>query len=301
MNKKTYVVVVIILLGAIYVLIANKKTSENRITTVATTTVSPYPYNVLPTPTSILLQNTNEQWVYRTPTVKLQDEMSALLSDNNGCELPCFLGIVPGKSTLEDAKTLLLKFHLADRIYHAEGSGRYRINTFVELENISLELDITFFVQEDIVSWIKVETDLIGGGKGKTEAFKTMSRYSLSEIFQRHGVPDEIYFEMPDRYIGYYPLLVIYEGKMAILLEGETTVDADSFFTICPNIRDYEYIGLKLALISPSSATDVRTLIFDVPEGPTLEEVTGISIEEFYQLMLSEKENAGCFQVKKEY
>lgn len=304
MNKKAYAVVVIIILGVIYAFFSNKNLSESRIKMVTTATLFSYP--LTPTVTFTLPPNTDNGWVYRTPTVKLQNEMSTLLANNNGCRLPCFLGIVPGETTLEEAKTLLLKYHLADRIYHAEGSDHYKIDTFIELEeNISLGLNITFFVQEGIVSWIKVETDLLGDGKGETESatkFTTMSYYSLSEIFQRHGVPDRIYFEMPDRYAGYYPLLVIYEGEMAILVEGWADVDADGFLTICPNIgENNEYIGLKLALVSSSSTTNVRTLIFDVPEGSTLEEVTGISIEKFYKLMLNEKKEASCFQVNKEY
>ncbi len=289
--RKLYLIFIFtLLIGGIYFFSSRKQENLDRVV-VSEPTQTPVP--ITPTLTPTKDARNGKWWInptssHSTPTVKTQNELASLLADNAGCSLPCFLGVMPGETTLEEVEDRLLKFHIKDAFYHADGYDSYRLSTFVSEEEVTSLLAIDFHINSNVVSWIEVTIDANAG----TEL---MSYYSLKEIAQEHGSPDGIYISMEERFEGAYSLYVIYESKMAIYLSGWAKED-ESGYSVCPNYMDIEGHLVTMAFASPASDRfDMRTLIYDIYYAPSLEEFANISTDDFYQLLLTE-ENP-CFTV----
>ena len=228
---------------------------------------------------------------YSTPTVKTQDELATLLEDNAGCALPCFLGVLPGETTLDEAENLLLKYNIEDTFFHAEGYDSYGISTFIKEGDTTLHLDMDFHVTENVVSWIEISTEAHIGGSDRKSNVSLMSYYSLREIVQKHGAPSHVYIAMEERFAGAYSLYVIYESKMAIYLGGWARKEDETYY-ICPN-NDTQHVNM--AFVAPSNSVDIKTLIYDIHFTPSLEEFANITEDNFYHLLLDEE--PPCFTI----
>lgn len=237
-----------------------------------------------------------------TITLELQDRLYELLKNNGGCELPCFLGITPEKTLWIDTKMFLELFSVSKSIqsdpiastqmytaYHAQIQTSKDISL---LMNISLEVDNNSLVQH-----IVFDADTRQGNS--IEYSDThLSRYTLREIFQRHGSPDVIYMTPIKQDI--YSMHVVYENiKMAISFTGRAKENLDGGYTVCPNLGDGDVGSIKIVTAGPSDPIDVKSLVgYPFWEGtPTFEEVSGVSQNYFYQLLIGDQQPA-CFEIR---
>ncbi|MEW5941902.1 MAG: hypothetical protein AB1750_19740, partial [Chloroflexota bacterium] len=98
---------------------------------------------------------------------------------------------------------------------------------------------------------------------------------------------------------GVYSMHVVYENlKMVVALTGRGKEIPNRRYSLCPNLGDGDVSFVTIALVAPNDAIDVKT-IFGYPfydnELP-LEEVTNLSLEEFYDLILNGE--PACLDVK---
>lgn len=240
------------------------------------------------------------------PTMRasVQEMFFDLLNNNGNCELPCFLGIVPGQTTWASAKTILEPFAVNSPIPYDETRStqtsrtystqiRTKTNKDIPIEMVmSLAIDVD---QNDVVQHIIIRVELYGDGFTEFND-KHLSRYGLREIFLRNGSPNVIYFS-PER--GGYGFNVVYdELKMAIVFAGNAKQNSDSGYTVCPNIGDGDVSSMMIVLASPSDSMDVKKLIgYPIENNPTFEKATGLSLKDFYYSMIGDQQPA-CFQVK---
>jgi hypothetical protein len=236
---------------------------------------------------------------------ELQDQLFNLLKSNGNCELPCFLGIAPGKTTWTEAKTFLVTYSInkpiiydetrstpTNRTYSAtiQTQANQETSSWIDM-NISLDVD-----NNDLVKDLVVTFEIFGDDS--SPFYDThLSRYSLREVFQKNGMPDIIYFA-PEREEG-FTFNVIYEKlKMAITFSGRLNQNTDGRYTVCPNFGDGEIESMKIAFANSSDPIDISALIgYSSPNDSSFENTAGMSLINFYDLMIGNQLPA-CFQLK---
>ncbi|MCZ2123161.1 MAG: hypothetical protein LC108_12950, partial [Anaerolineales bacterium] len=260
---------------------------------------------VLPFLTQINESNNEKWWITEDPplptlTSAIQDEFYVLLSLNGNCEFPCFLGIRPGETTLAEANDLMEKFTqtkslMLDPIASAETVEVY-LGKIETNKDIDLVAWINLHVVEERVARMTFHVSASRGAQSVADD-EHLSYYSLRNIFNKYGTPDRVYMYGPK--YGSYEMQVVYEDtKFVIDLSGNAkNVSADKY-EVCPNLGDGDITEIKIALASPSDRIDVKELIgYPIDNNPTLENATGLSLNNFYNLLIGDQQPA-CFEVQ---
>ncbi|MCZ2122889.1 MAG: hypothetical protein LC108_11565 [Anaerolineales bacterium] len=296
MSLKRYSIYWLIIISFIFVACQGKSSTlvpmEN-ITAVSTNT-SVIPKKITNTPFSTLL-----------PSV--QDSLFSILQNNGGCDLPCFLGITPGQTQWIEAKQIL-EMYSTNQPIRRDDTGSTEINTLYTI-SIATQMNETTPVQmamymsvntdqHDIVKNIVFTSEIHESSGFPAYNDKHLLKYSLIDVYRRIGLPDEIYFDIgPTRG---YSLYAVYEKlKIVLIFPGRAEDGENNAHKICPNIGDNQISDLRIALASPSDSIDIKTLIgypFWV-NTPQFEEVTGMSIKDFYNLLIGDQQPA-CFEVQ---
>lgn len=237
-----------------------------------------------------------------TLTYERQKEFFELLRTNGNCNLPCFWGIMPGKTLWEDANSFLEPFSYNAPITVDNFRSTPAITAYDVAISTTMDIDLTMVVNVDVnrdgvVKDIIMRTEIFKDGYLGVDD-KHMIWYSLSEIFRRLGVPDQIYFYLGSR--GDYSFDVVYEAVKAVIeITGQAKQSVNGNYRVCPNFGDGDIAYLKIAVVGPSDALDVKTLIgYPFWKGtPPFEEVAGLSVNDFYKLLTDEQQPV-CFEIK---
>ncbi len=226
-----------------------------------------------------------------------------LLETNRGCELPCWWGIVPGKTSVGSIESTFVPL----------GFDWYR--DYEELKSNTPYLALIYLTTIDKL----VQSIIVYGGAGeetydRNEAWRP---YAIPRILERLGTPENVYVYYPFRFdpggmqayrlFMYYPDLGVeidYLGKASL------NDDKSGWAQACPNILETDEINLFL--FQPGTVPDYleRTLpemslpLPEIPEGTNpydlvgWEQATESSLDEFWRLFTESDEGAVCFDFK---
>jgi hypothetical protein len=215
------------------------------------------------------------------PVEEAQALIQDLLENNAGCRLPCWWGIVPGETSWQEAHQFLApfatKFEQGGSGQIVEGGITYQTTNYTVAYEIVGEPrggGAGFGVKNGIV-------DLIYVGPNST-----IRSYQLHQLLTNYGKPNDIFVEtfsnLPD---GYLPFrLALFYSEQRILAEFEYEAQrADDMLKGCP-----QPIGPQLSLWGANKVLteeDIQRQISGPDTDPplSLEEVTDMSIETFYQ------------------
>jgi len=258
-----------------------------------------------PTATHII---TSPQDLYTpVPTISSTEleHMVALLQSND-CKLPCYLGITPGKTTLNEAKEILVSLggsHVSDH-ERKDGATEYFYNLWVGDPTVVNETPepngfmtkiihhVSLITNNDTVQIIEV---YINATKSLAKFREYWSRYSAREIFLQMGPPDHLYTGTPDPAEKGSYLLTTYE-KLGVVAQIYGTKQEDN---ICPE-SEAKFIDLQLSLFSPASQLSIYGDGGVPPTDRTvwlpIEEAVGVNMQAFYNRVVSDP--SACFQVK---
>lgn len=242
------------------------------------------------------------------PTMRASTQKTffMLVKDNGNCDLPCFLGIVPGQTMWVDAESILKPYVVNNPISYDKTRStqinrtystqiRTKANKDIPVEMVmSLAIDVG---QKDVVQHIAIRVELYGDGFTEFHD-KHLSRYGLREIFLRNGIPSAVYFQPEQSEKGYGFNVIYDELKMVIVFAGNAKQNSGGGYTVCPNIGDGDVSSMMIVLASPFDPMDVKKLMgYPIENNPALEKVTGLSLNDFYHLMIGDQQPA-CFAVK---
>jgi len=193
-----------------------------------------------------------------------------MMTTNGGCELPCWLGITPGKITWNEAHAFLATF--ADEI----NSKKNMNGVMFKFPDLTKHGAILYNNQEGVVIQISSWDDI-----------------PLPDLLTTYGVPSEIWIHAIGVYtlspVGRFTLVIFYQdqGIMAVY-DGEN--ERSNLIHICPsNIHELEHNWL---FWSPTekltfSEAGMKTLF---PYSPEIEEkyisfesLTGLDVKSFYE------------------
>lgn len=244
-----------------------------------------------------------------------QDNLVQLLKTNE-CKLPCYMGITPGITTWEDASAILesagatLSYE-SEKILENKSSVLVRgFNLWIGDPSIQFnerrELTRTYGIYSaGIVHSIEVITDqsnkvqriYVSAGTSRfiTKFLDYWSRYTLIEILQRHGSPDEIYLSYGGT--GYGQVLVY--ARLGAVIETNGKKDGDMYCPVVP--ETFPSVILNLTLTSPGSPLGLYRLGIVPPTDREVylpvEEMLGISTSEFRAAILADPTT--CFRALK--
>ncbi len=164
------------------------------------------------------------------PTLAPDAALEALLqlyADNSGCELPCWWGITPGKTTWTEAQTKLMPLGWSSGPWGDGGVVRYEFAFDVPTR---LDPEGAF---EPILG---VQNDKVKGISLNTRWLFSDFDYSLNGLLEMLSAPDEIWLEVVTETQSepYYEMDLFYPSRGILLSATGTVQIEDERLHICP-------------------------------------------------------------------
>jgi len=269
--------------------------------------------SLTPTPSRTLIPEPPTPTFEPTLPAAQEQHINELLQDEN-CNLPCYLGITPGKTTLNEARTILenlgagywgkpytgRKDGAIGYTYTFMISGQPGVGETPRPDGSirTVSGDVILVTDNDIVQIIDANAGTIGPGtsttQGREKFRKYWQRYTAREIFMQMGPPDQLYLDIIESGWLFYgrTLFMVYE-KRGVVAELYGTGKENN---ICPE-NEARFLSLGLMLYNPNSNLSIY------PNGRTsqdlglpIDEVLGVSTQEFYQRVIADP--SACFMPK---
>jgi len=260
-------------------------------TSVPTFTTSPTLTSTI-TPTSRPTLTADEQKNYVTE----------LVNTNTGCQLPCWWAIVPGKTTWKETESFMRYLGVSIGQRETESGVIWR-PLFVK--GLLREFDISFVASKEGV----INTIFIAGNPGATqkqEDFESFwETYSPKEVIRIYGVPSRVLLSAPGQTgigntgnNGY--ILWIFYDHLGFMIRYDGAVADLPVYHFCPELKEgaNNVISIDFTLQHPDHALPLELsdgiLAHDLWRVKSIQDATGMSLEEFHQLF-SQDEKPACF------
>jgi len=251
----------------------------------------------------------------QAPTLPPQDESLFWLqaiSSNMGCELPCWWGLVPGKSTWRDLEALFMS--IGGRPLSPRSSpDRTRFDFVVRVvpDSDSQPAHFAVIERQGIIQGIEARFDL---HQSVSSSFPPLDdaarRYSPSNLLTSAGPPTQVLISLPsgqaEEGAGWtYGIWLFYEERgLAVVYEGEGLSWQDDQLLVCPRFDGIFFIDLFLA--DPSADLTLEQMTAGQSAIPqqlasgelaNIQDAASLTPEGFYELV----QPGGCFKASPTY
>ncbi|MBL8099937.1 MAG: hypothetical protein JNK81_12190 [Anaerolineales bacterium] len=220
------------------------------------------------------------------PTIVPNSINSMVDSLYSRCELPCWGGIIPGKTSQYAAKRFLSP--LGEWYNPVSPSGEWDPLAGVTVEYNNLPASISLLLEHGLVRSIHLDTGLT-------------RPYRINRLFTEYGMPEDVLIDivpLTADLTSWFFLVLLYpeQGIMAIL-EGEAT-PINSIIHVCPR-----NISPRLRLFAPNTYSldemkEILSVVFPVKFYP-LDTLTDVNINQFYEIFSNQ--NTTCIPTKFEF
>src|SRR5574341_254001 len=217
---------------------------------------------------------------YGTPStstpVSIESEIKQLLQDNN-CKPPCFLGVVPEQTTVEELEAIFTRYGVPLQ------KGSFGYSNLRDTFSEQLIPYTTFSIRDNKVHSMSIAVE-------NNNKF-VLSLYSPINVMKRFGTPSKVEFSMTsiNRSLmrGLYTMKFYYDDLDFVIQYSGLEVRLVEVITVCPNIDEFNSASLSLG----KDPDIIMINTFNFP----LEEVTSFTLESFRKYMLGP---ATCFDLK---
>lgn len=289
--------------------------------TVVTPTVTPSSSSTLAPPTAtstVTLMPTNIPTLIPTPTwtplptLSVQEKhakIQELLETNNGCKLPCWWGIIPGKTPWSEALHFLTPLMTevgqgGSTTFYENGKEHYVTNFDIlyEINGISERGRLLFSVQDDLVIGVGIYPP------------STQDNYQLHQVLSFLGIPDQVYISARSRPEPPAPnevppaiLVLDYSHSGVWAAYGYLPDRVGENISICPQDfgkRKSKFeellgnIGGRLVLFDPTmeyprrvSIEEYTSMVSGYESVSKLDDTTNMTIETFYNTFINPAPN----------
>ena len=218
------------------------------------------------------------------------------------CQPPCYLGIIPGKTTFSEADSTLKSMGGENYIaYHKDHQGKtysrydYVFKIYEALGHVQQEIEL--FVYSGII----IEMRISLWSPLDQVFYAHWLQYSPLNLFECYGLPDAIYAS--NNHIDGNDIWIVYTAEGVLLWNGGIAREDD---LICPGFKDTitTWVYMKLVDIqSPGALTAVEQLwgnggqdwaTIDSKVVQPIEAIIGIGPNEFYNQMIVDPDT--CFE-----
>lgn len=241
---------------------------------------TPTPHTSVEQPVPTLIPTLTRTLVNTLEPEEAKDTIRTLLQEPVDCAAPCFWGITPGRTTLEEAGDIFGHFGLS--MSSATVNGKDYSDTRYGFDN-GPSIGVTLTIQKGLVENTRI---IIIPEKQEAGIRREWLAYSPETLIERYGLPTRVglaadwgpgpFFSM-QMYYDALDLIVEYAGDSIIPAQRGTSV-------VCPLAVQFDSVRLWLGE-NPA-----------YPPGPgiPLDEVTSLTVDEFTQLMIGDPDKA-CF------
>lgn len=228
-----------------------------------------------------------------------------LIQNNNGCQLPCWWGLTPGKSTWEEAEQLAQDVAARVRSQPLDGTSGDIFHSFsVDSKGEPLYDSLAFVESQGRIDAVLVR----GHSRYSPTGFESLwMNYSPGQLLKTYGAPSRVLLQAPGQTgVGTsgktgYSLWLFYD-QQGFMLRYDGGVADLPIYHICP---DSEEPSLQIYRMDLNMQTlhnsrplewDDSILVREMNEDTvkTIQEAAGLSVEEFYELFL-QKDEPHCF------
>jgi hypothetical protein len=238
--------------------------------------------------------------------------MLELIETNAGCILPCFLGIVPGRSSWEDLRNLESPIYFRESYVPGE-DGKIGMD-FTFSRNRVNNLSITFRGSGELIQYLSVETRIYPQDDYSFKFAKVLEQYSIENVMRNFGKPSRILLGAHGKIepgAGTAATIMLFYDDLGILVdywfENVVTRDQTTYaLHICPDFAHTSAIDFYLR--SPTGSIPLENIYcqkFLNPKGGEClmdgylqppENSTALSSEDFYRLFV-EPAGKPCFDI----
>lgn len=221
----------------------------------------------------------------RTPVNTLEpkeatEAIRRLLQEPVDCSAPCFWGIVPGQTTLDEANSIFS--HLGLQMATSTLKGNMFSGIHFTFDS-GLSFRATLAYQDMVVKNIQIK---ITPEKQEVGAEREWTAYSLDTLIERYGRPSRVDF-MADWGPGpFFSMQIYFDGvDMIVQYAGDNIIPAEKGRSqICPLTTQFESVWIWMG----------KDPLYPPREGMPLEMATSLTLDEFTSLMENDPK-AGCF------
>jgi hypothetical protein len=237
-----------------------------------------------PTPTNTPL-STPITTLTLPPTLEPEQAMktmSAFLQGSEYCEVPCFFGIVPGRTTLDEAKKIFM--HLGLPIKGTTYQGKDIYGTHYNFES-SLSIYGNLTVQNEIVRNLRID---IIPETSKAGTPREWLAFSPETLIRRYGSPSRVSFAVDWGPSSFFDMAMNFDAEELIVeYSGYDLIPRQKGSpVVCPLTARFDSVRLWMG----------KDPIYPPAEVVLLEKATSMTIEEFSNLMTGNP-NGACFQI----
>ncbi|HKJ27313.1 MAG TPA: hypothetical protein VJ965_06730 [Anaerolineales bacterium] len=220
--------------------------------------------------------------------IEAQGRVLELLAAETDCDLPCWWGITPGKTSKDFALSYLNQFQKL--MGFGNSPQIFNFNDVMDPPGIYFSFTVSY--DQEIVNYIRVYTEqrndpYIPSTKESMLVYlSVMEAYRLENILFAFGEPEHLWirsFAPNYDWFDTETMLLYPELGFVVIYSSESTLyGADPMYTAtCPNLSN-----IRMYLYDPQSESLLDTILeFEaIHKFMTVEEATGLSISEFSTL-----------------
>jgi hypothetical protein len=211
-----------------------------------------------------------------------------VVKTNGGCQLPCWLGITPGKTTWDEVYSFFVTF--AKNIYPQVLDSSYTGRVILKFPDLSERGAYLHMDKDGVVTQIETPEDI-----------------PLPDLLTTYGPPSEIRIRaigvVTMSPVGRFTLVLFYPDKgILAVYDGEN--EKANFIHICPNhIQVPQTAWLLWSPLEKMSFAEAgkETIIRDPPSEADfipLEKLTGMDIETFYERYKNPANQGICMYIQ---
>lgn len=251
------------------------------VTSIPTQTSTPITETPIP-PTQTVISTLTPTPLNTLEPEQAKETIRTLLQDSVDCDAPCFWGITPGQTTLNEAIDIFTHMGLQVKNTTYQGTNFYGIEYGFDS---GLSISVILTIQNEIVENLRIKMLPEKLSAGVTRMW---SAYSPETLINRYGSPSKVDFFI-DRGPNLLFVMDMYFDSVDLIVEyGITNVTPyQNSPRICPITAQFDSVR---AWLGKDPYTPPSELV-------PLEKATSLTIDQFTQLMLGDAEKA-CFTLK---
>jgi hypothetical protein len=211
---------------------------------------------------------------------EITETLQPLIEDPMNCSVPCFWGIIPGKTRLNDVDVFFKQLGFTPFEGYDPSSGR-DFYTIEYKAGSSANSSFTLYISNGVIENIDVKPRIVKQKEGNPREWIA---YSPETLIKRYGTPTDVEFGVDwQQSVSIAMVMYFSSPDLSVLYEG---YDMD-FLRFCPLTAPFDYVDV---LIGPSPK--FLSMDYTVP----LEKATSLTLDQFSQLMLGDPKKA-CFSI----